>query len=162
MWASGMTPKFQAPAALSVDKLDGAGGGARQRPERQRDPFYSCWDVQEVAQERVVVCRESCVTPECCAKGRVAIASHHVWEDHWILASINRVWQVVRRWPGSPGNLATAAGSTFWHSRPHGTIPSQHLGVPHGAYRKLKVWGCFRPRALWRLPRAPCCPSTCA
>ena len=29
---SGMTSKFQGPAALSVDKLGGAGGGSRQRP----------------------------------------------------------------------------------------------------------------------------------
>lgn len=48
------------------------------------------------------------------------------------------------KWQGGgqdPGNLATAAGSMFRPSSPHGTRMSRHVGAPHGVCHKSKVGG---------------------
>lgn len=61
----------------------------------------------DLSQERAVVCRERSRTLELSSRFL------HLLGDHRFLASVSRVWQVAGRWPGSPGNLATAAGSPF-------------------------------------------------
>ena len=89
------------------------------------------------------------------------LLDHHMLEDHWISASINRIWPAlnfpVTRLPWYFSNscrINISAEQAAWNP------PEPTFGACHGIHGKLEVWRCCQPASALTSTQEPHSPAT--